>query len=181
VLHVHVCARWSQALRTALSRTLALGNALNSGTAKGSAKGIKLESLAKLSDTRTSDGSSTLLHYLAAQLDDAGEHASVATLQAELSHVGAAASTVVWADVAAETASLRKELHSLKVVRAGEGAAADTGAVALHAFHTDALQVTTDPAPSPSHCPALTCRVHLSRHLSLTTTLTIACASPPRS
>ncbi|KAL9227811.1 hypothetical protein vseg_003460 [Gypsophila vaccaria] len=43
---------------------LTLGNALNQGTARGSAVGFKLDSLLKLSDTRAKNNKMTLMHYL---------------------------------------------------------------------------------------------------------------------
>ncbi|CAI5955252.1 unnamed protein product [Closterium sp. NIES-65] len=44
---------------------LSLGNALNQGTARGSAVGFKLDSLLKLTDTKTRNNKMTLMHYLA--------------------------------------------------------------------------------------------------------------------
>lgn len=43
---------------------LTLGNFLNGGTARGAAFGFKLNALLKLSDTKTTDNKSSLLHYL---------------------------------------------------------------------------------------------------------------------
>ena len=64
--------RSSKALRRALEFTLALGNYLNGGTNKGAAWGFKLDTLSKIVGTKTIDGKSTLLHYLARNLDEAG-------------------------------------------------------------------------------------------------------------
>lgn len=61
--------RGSAALRRVLELTLALGNFLNGGTAKGGAWGFRLDSLSKLTGTKTADGKSTLLHYMARLLD----------------------------------------------------------------------------------------------------------------
>ena len=55
----------SEQLARILEIILALGNILNRGTARGQAKGFKLASLTKLQDTKASNKSTTLLHYLA--------------------------------------------------------------------------------------------------------------------
>ncbi|RWR94973.1 formin-like protein 14 isoform X1 [Cinnamomum micranthum f. kanehirae] len=51
-------------LRQIMQTILTLGNALNQGTARGSAIGFKLDSLLKLSDTRAKNNKMTLMHYL---------------------------------------------------------------------------------------------------------------------
>ncbi|KAG6399448.1 hypothetical protein SASPL_140929 [Salvia splendens] len=51
-------------LRKIMQTILTLGNALNQGTARGSAIGFKLDSLLKLSDTRARNNKMTLMHYL---------------------------------------------------------------------------------------------------------------------
>ncbi|KAF9597349.1 hypothetical protein IFM89_017252 [Coptis chinensis] len=51
-------------LRQLMQTVLTLGNALNQGTARGSAIGFKLDSLLKLSDTRARNNKMTLMHYL---------------------------------------------------------------------------------------------------------------------
>ncbi|KAK4486296.1 hypothetical protein RD792_008967 [Penstemon davidsonii] len=51
-------------LRQIMQTILTLGNALNQGTARGSAVGFKLDSLLKLSDTRARNSKMTLMHYL---------------------------------------------------------------------------------------------------------------------
>lgn len=51
-------------LRQIMQTILTLGNALNQGTARGSAVGFKLDSLLKLSDTRSRNNKMTLMHYL---------------------------------------------------------------------------------------------------------------------
>ena len=60
--------RTSKALKTVLQHALAIGNYLNGGTNKGAAWGFKIDSLNKLIGTKTLDGKSTLLHYLARKL-----------------------------------------------------------------------------------------------------------------
>ncbi|XP_010463058.1 PREDICTED: formin-like protein 14 [Camelina sativa] len=54
----------SAKLRQIMQTILTLGNALNQGTARGSAVGFKLDSLLKLSDTRAKNNKMTLMHYL---------------------------------------------------------------------------------------------------------------------
>ncbi|XP_022931069.1 formin-like protein 14 isoform X1 [Cucurbita moschata] len=54
----------SEKLRQVMQTILTLGNALNQGTARGSAIGFKLDSLLKLSDTRARNNKMTLMHYL---------------------------------------------------------------------------------------------------------------------
>ncbi|XP_021899384.1 formin-like protein 13, partial [Carica papaya] len=49
---------------------LSLGNALNQGTARGSAVGFRLDSLLKLSETRARNKKMTLMHYLCKVLAD---------------------------------------------------------------------------------------------------------------
>nr|PNR55413.1 hypothetical protein PHYPA_006310 [Physcomitrium patens] len=56
--------RESLKLRRVMQTILSLGNALNSGTARGSAIGFKLDSLLKLTDTRARNNRMTLMHYL---------------------------------------------------------------------------------------------------------------------
>ncbi|XP_057791936.1 formin-like protein 20 [Salvia miltiorrhiza] len=56
--------RNSTKLREILSKILVLGNTLNEGTARGAAVGYKLDSLLKLTDTRSSTSRMTLMHYL---------------------------------------------------------------------------------------------------------------------
>ncbi|XP_009400703.2 formin-like protein 3 isoform X1 [Musa acuminata AAA Group] len=51
-------------LRQVMQTILTLGNALNQGTARGSAVGFRLDSLLKLSDTRARNNKMTLMHYL---------------------------------------------------------------------------------------------------------------------
>jgi hypothetical protein len=56
--------RESVKLRRVMQTILSLGNALNQGTARGSAIGFKLDSLLKLTDTRARNNKMTLMHYL---------------------------------------------------------------------------------------------------------------------
>ncbi|KAF5743363.1 putative DNA binding protein [Tripterygium wilfordii] len=56
--------RNSMKLKRIMQYILSLGNALNHGTARGSAIGFRLDSLLKLTDTRALDNKTTLMHYL---------------------------------------------------------------------------------------------------------------------
>ncbi|CAI9283996.1 unnamed protein product [Lactuca saligna] len=56
--------RKSTKLKEIMKRILYLGNTLNQGTARGAAVGFKLDSLLKLTDTRSSTSKMTLMHYL---------------------------------------------------------------------------------------------------------------------
>ncbi|KAL6533841.1 hypothetical protein OROHE_013674 [Orobanche hederae] len=56
--------RSSVKLKRIMQTILSLGNALNHGTARGSAVGFRLDSLLKLSETRSRNNKLTLIHYL---------------------------------------------------------------------------------------------------------------------
>ncbi|XP_077238090.1 formin-like protein 18 isoform X2 [Tasmannia lanceolata] len=56
--------RKSAKLKRIMQTILSLGNALNQGTARGSAIGFRLDSLLKLIDTRALNNKMTLMHYL---------------------------------------------------------------------------------------------------------------------
>ncbi|XP_065849132.1 formin-like protein 18 isoform X1 [Euphorbia lathyris] len=56
--------RSSAKLKKVMQTILSLGNALNHGTARGSAIGFRLDSLLKLTDTRARNNKMTLMHYL---------------------------------------------------------------------------------------------------------------------
>ncbi|GLT85246.1 hypothetical protein SLE2022_034400 [Rubroshorea leprosula] len=56
--------RHSVKLKRIMQTILSLGNALNHGTARGSAIGFRLDSLLKLTDTRARNKKMTLMHYL---------------------------------------------------------------------------------------------------------------------
>ncbi|XP_065622895.1 formin-like protein 17 isoform X1 [Quercus suber] len=57
-------------LKRIMQTVLSLGNALNQGTARGSAIGFRLDSLLKLTDTRAHNKKTTLMHYLCKVLAD---------------------------------------------------------------------------------------------------------------
>lgn len=60
----------SEGLREIMVSVLAIGNAMNRGSWKGSATGFRLGSLIKLVQTKSTDGKSTLLDYLILVLNE---------------------------------------------------------------------------------------------------------------
>ncbi|XP_021769441.1 formin-like protein 6 [Chenopodium quinoa] len=62
--------RTSVKLKRVMQTILSLGNALNQGTARGAAVGFRLDSLLKLTDTRSRNSKMTLMHYLCKILAD---------------------------------------------------------------------------------------------------------------
>ncbi|GAB2216231.1 hypothetical protein Droror1_Dr00024001 [Drosera rotundifolia] len=62
--------RSSIKLRRIMQTILSLGNALNQGTARGSAVGFRLDSLLKLADTSARNCKMTLMHYLCKVISD---------------------------------------------------------------------------------------------------------------
>lgn len=70
VLKACIEVRKSEKFHGVLASVLAIGNFLNEGTAKGEARGFKVEALLKLSETRTSDRKLSLLHYLVDMMEE---------------------------------------------------------------------------------------------------------------
>ncbi|KAK9698105.1 hypothetical protein RND81_08G082800 [Saponaria officinalis] len=62
--------RNSVKLKRVMQTILSLGNALNQGTARGSAVGFRLDSLLKLTETRARNNKMTLMHYLCKVIDE---------------------------------------------------------------------------------------------------------------
>ncbi|GFQ07472.1 formin-like protein 17 [Phtheirospermum japonicum] len=62
--------RSSVKLKRIMQTILSLGNALNHGTARGSAVGFRLDSLLKLGETRSRNNKLTLIHYLCKVLSE---------------------------------------------------------------------------------------------------------------
>nr|XP_043629693.1 formin-like protein 13 [Erigeron canadensis] len=62
--------RSSSKFKRVMQTILTLGNALNQGTARGSAVGFRLDSLLKLTDTRARNNKMTLMHYLCKVLSE---------------------------------------------------------------------------------------------------------------
>ncbi|KAL9223907.1 hypothetical protein vseg_000001 [Gypsophila vaccaria] len=57
-------------LKQVMQTILSLGNALNHGTARGSAVDFRLDSLLKLTETRARNKKTTLMHYLCKVIDE---------------------------------------------------------------------------------------------------------------
>jgi len=132
--------RESPSLKVVMRHTLAIGNYLNGGTAKGGAYGFRLDSLNKLSNTKTSDNKSTLLHYLARVLASAStsnETPVTMLLSKEMPHIEAAA-RLIWKDEVAEIASFSASLAQIEAQVKIDTVAAFTKA--LGTFHQGASQ-----------------------------------------
>nr|KYP53601.1 Formin-like protein 6 [Cajanus cajan] len=69
-IQFHSQIKNSVKLKRIMQTILSLGNALNQGTARGSAIGFRLDSLLKLTETRARDRKMTLMHYLCKVLVD---------------------------------------------------------------------------------------------------------------
>ncbi|KAF9662756.1 hypothetical protein SADUNF_Sadunf18G0087300 [Salix dunnii] len=69
-MQFHSQIKNSAKLKRIMQTILSLGNALNQGTARGSAIGFRLDSLLKLTDTRARNNKMTLMHYLCKVLAD---------------------------------------------------------------------------------------------------------------
>ena len=94
----------SDKLARILEIILALGNILNRGT-KRAASGFKLSSLTKLSDTKASNKSTTLLHYLAKTVEEKSS---------ELLDFSDSLLAPLDANKAVKVAELRAELRELR-------------------------------------------------------------------
>jgi len=124
VVNATTQVRKSATLRRSLEVTLAVGNYLNGSTSKGGAWGFRLDTLSKIASTKTLDGRSTLLHYLARLLDkpgagaqkegeppaDEGDVAAPLLLLREMPHIEAAA-RLSWKDEVAELTALSAALN----------------------------------------------------------------------
>eukprot|EP00884_Botryococcus_braunii_P014893 jgi/Botrbrau1/23404/Bobra.0051s0048.1 len=84
-LEAQAQVRSSKGLAAALQLVLGLANFLNHGTRLGDAAGFRLKSLSRLKDTRSADGSMTLLKYVGCKL--AEKQGSLPVLASELPHL----------------------------------------------------------------------------------------------
>ncbi|KAK1297894.1 Formin-like protein 3 [Acorus calamus] len=98
-------------LRQIMQTILTLGNALNQGTARGSAVGFKLDSLLKLSDTRARNSKMTLMHYLCKLL--AEKMPELLDFDKDLIHVEAA-SKIQLKSLAEEMQAVSKGLEKVE-------------------------------------------------------------------
>lgn len=98
-------------LRQIMQTILTLGNALNQGTARGSAVGFKLDSLLKLSDTRAKNNKMTLMHYLCKLL--AEKMPELLVFDKDLAHLEAA-SKIQLKTLAEEMQAVSKGLEKVE-------------------------------------------------------------------
>ncbi|KAJ0559962.1 putative tensin phosphatase, C2 domain, formin, FH2 domain, protein-tyrosine phosphatase [Helianthus annuus] len=101
----------SAKLRQIMQTILTLGNALNQGTARGSAIGFKLDSLLKLSDTRARNNKMTLMHYLCKLLAEKMPH--LLDFDKDLGHLEAA-SKIQLKTLAEEMQAVSKGLEKVE-------------------------------------------------------------------
>ncbi|ERM96350.1 hypothetical protein AMTR_s00001p00219300 [Amborella trichopoda] len=99
-------------LRRVMQTILSLGNALNQGTARGSAIGFKLDSLLKLSDTRARNNKMTLMHYLCKMISD--QMPELLDFDKELIHLEAA-SKIQLKSLAEEMQAVSKGLEKVEL------------------------------------------------------------------
>ncbi|GJS97668.1 formin-like protein 14 [Tanacetum coccineum] len=100
----------SEKLRQIMQTILKLGNALNQGSARGSAVGFKLDSLLKLSDTRGRN-KMTLMHYLCKLLSE--KMPELLDFDKDLAHIDAA-SKIPFKDLAEEVQEVSKGLEKVE-------------------------------------------------------------------
>merc|ERR1740139_1597752 len=107
--------RQSKAFKQVLEYTLACGNYLNGASNKGQAWGFKIDSLNKLKDTKTADNSSTMLHYIAARLEEktAGQVAPALLLGQEVPDLEGA-TRCIWKDETSELSQLKASLKQVQ-------------------------------------------------------------------
>ncbi|KAF2308883.1 hypothetical protein GH714_022722 [Hevea brasiliensis] len=110
-------------LRQIMQTILTLGNALNQGTARGSAVGFKLDSLLKLSDTRARNNKMTLMHYLCKLLSE--KMPELLDFDKDLVHIEAA-SKIQLKNLAEEMQAVSKGLEKVEQELA---ASANDGAI----------------------------------------------------
>jgi Formin Homology 2 Domain len=102
--------RRSAKFEVLLATVLGIGNFLNAGTAKGQARGFRLETLPKLCETKTRGGDMTLLHYIVEVLRKKAP--DTIAFAEDMPHV-LAAKRVSKEDVARELSTFRRALAIL--------------------------------------------------------------------
>ena len=107
--------RESKSFKQVLEYALACGNFLNGTTNKGSAWGFKIDSLNKLKDTKTMDNSSTMLHYIAARLEEkaAGKTPPALLLAQEMPDLEGA-TRCIWKDETGEMGTIKASLKQVQ-------------------------------------------------------------------
>ena len=133
----------SQRLQRLLAVVLAVGNTLNAGRAPAS--GFRVDSLAKLVDTRSFDGKTTLLHYLVSHCERRDR--DLLKVEQDLQHLPAAARRTFAAldeDVAPLERGLAALQGEIQACDPREAAAADSYVAKLQAFYAEAtMQVAS--------------------------------------
>jgi hypothetical protein len=130
----------SSRLQRLLAVVLAVGNTLNAGRAPAS--GFRVDSLAKLADTRSFDGKTTLLHYLVSHCERRDR--DLLSVDDDLPHLPSAARRTFAAldeDISPlqrGLAALQSEIAACEAAAAGGAAAADGYVAKLRAFYTEA-------------------------------------------
>ncbi|KAM3224198.1 hypothetical protein ACQJBY_057549 [Aegilops geniculata] len=103
--------RNSDKLKRVMQTILSLGNALNQGTARGSAVGFRLDSLLKLIDIRARNNKMTLMHYLCKVL--AGKLPEVLDFVKDLAHLEPA-TKIQLKELAEEMQAITKGLEKVE-------------------------------------------------------------------
>lgn len=103
--------RNSVKLKRVMQTILSLGNALNQGTARGSAVGFRLDSLLKLSDIRARNNRMTLMHYLCKVFSD--KLPEVLDFDKDLTHLEPA-SKIQLKELAEEMQAITKGLEKVE-------------------------------------------------------------------
>ena len=122
ILEAAGLAASSAQLKKLLETVLAVGNTLNSGRRR--VRGFRLGSLSKLVETKSFDGKTTLLHYLVAILEMAGDPAGLLDLKGALRPVYAS-KRLEFGPIDADLAELGKGMRFLEeeIAAASEGGA----------------------------------------------------------
>jgi len=129
--------RHSPSLVHLLSHTLAYGNYLNGTSRTGGAYWFKLSVLSELTSTKSVDGTSTLLHYLARRVSTAAEDGGslVSAVKAELSCMDEPV-RFEWSIVSAEIDGVNRGIKAMESLVAKDQVAAFTSSMGV--FLTDA-------------------------------------------
>lgn len=126
----------SKKLKRVIQVILVLGNFLNGGTARGNYDGFKLDTLVKMSDTKTTDNKATLVHYFSDVID--AKFKDLADWTAELPSVESAVRTSMQT-LESEIRNLVKDLSQIETSCANiEASETDPFREKLDAFLRDA-------------------------------------------
>jgi hypothetical protein len=114
----------SPGLLEILRCVLAIGNAMNQGSWKGQAAGFRMSSLAKLHQTKSSDGTSTVLDYLVLMLytraEEGGDLAASAAFNIDVElRMLSKCKSISLTDLSTEITTLKRGLESSTRVISG--------------------------------------------------------------